>query len=227
MKIALRILLVVAICIMGYLCVISITTPINFDNEKNRREKEIITKLIDIRQAELEFQKQKGVFCPSADSLYDFIINGQIPVVLKEGVLSDEQLANGLTEEKAAAIVRKGNQKDIIANGLEGFRRDTSYVSVYEQLFAAKYTRDEVRDMFVIPFSNGQEFKMDTASFTNSVTGITLPLFEVSAQFDQYLSDLNRQQLINLKDKQTQLDRFCGLKVGSVIESNNHAGNWE
>lgn len=227
MKITFRILLVAAICAMTYLCVTSITTPIEFEETQNQREKAIIQKLIDIRSVELEYQKQKGVFCANSDTLVDFILNGQLPMVLKEGTLTDEQLKNGLTEEKALKIIKRGKQKEIEENGLVGFRRDTSYVSVYESLFAKKYTKEEIPSMLVIPFSNGQNFKLDTARITNPVTGITLPLFEASATFDSYLSDLNRQQLINLKDKESKIGRFCGLKVGSVTESNNHAGNWE
>lgn len=227
MKITFRILLIAAICVMGYLCVTSITTPIEFDKAHQHRNKAIIKKLVDIRSVELEYQKQKGNFCANTDTLVDFILNGQVPMVLKEGTLTDEQLKNGLNEEKALKIVRRGNKKEIAENGLEGFRRDTSYISVYESLFANKYSREDIQNLVVIPFSNGQKFHLDTAHITNPVTGITLPLFEASATFDSYLSDLNRQQLINLKDKETKLGRFCGLKVGSVTESNNHAGNWE
>lgn len=68
---------------------------------------------------------------------------------------------------------------------------------------------------------------MDTARITNYNTGYVLPLFEACAPYDSYLGDLDHQQLVNLKDYQTKLERYCGLKVGSVIESNNHAGNWE
>lgn len=227
MKITFRILLVIAICAMAYLCVTSITTPIEFDKEQAKREKAIIQKLIDIRKVQLEYQKQHGVFCANTDTLIDFIINGQVPMVLKEGTLTDEQLKNGLTEAKAIKIIKKGNKKEIAANGLENFRRDTSYVSVFESLFAESYTIDEIPSMMIIPFSANENFKLDTARITNQVTGITLPLFEASASYDSYLSDLNRQQLINLKDKQSKLGRFTGLKVGSVTESNNHAGNWE
>lgn len=227
MKIVSRILLVIAIAVMGYLCVQSILTPIEFEKEQNKREKAIITKLIDIRLAELEYQKLNGVFCASPDTLIDFILNGELPVVLKEGVLSDDQLEKGLTEEKALAIVKKGNAKEIAENGLEDFRRDTTFNNVYETLYAEKYSREDISKMVFIPYSDNEKFNFDTASITNSVTGITLPLFEVSAKYDTYLSDLDRQQLINLKDKQNKLERFLGLKVGSVIESNNHAGNWE
>lgn len=227
MKITFRVLLVLAICAMAYLCVTSITTPIEFEKEQTKREKAIIQKLIDIRKVQIEYQKQNGVFCANTDTLIDFVINGKVPMVLKEGTLTDEQLKNGLTEAKAIKIIKKGNKKEIAANGLENFRRDTSYVSVYESLFADTYTIDEIPDMVVIPYSNNVNFKLDTARITNHVTGITLPLFEASAAYDTYLSDLNRQQLINLKDKQSKLGRFTGLKVGSVTESNNHAGNWE
>lgn len=227
MKITFRILLVAAICFMAYLCVTSITTPIEFEKAKEYREKAIIKKLIDIRSVEIEYQKQKGLFCANADTLIDFIENGQVPMILKEGTLTDEQLKNGLTEEKAIKIIHSGNAKEIAANGLENFRRDTSYISVYESLFSDKYSRDEIPSIMEIPFSNKQRFRLDTAHITNPVTGITLPLFEASASYDTYLYDLNHQQLVNLKDKQTKLSRFCGLKVGSVTESNNHAGNWE
>jgi hypothetical protein len=41
------------------------------------------------------------------------------------------------------------------------------------------------------------------------------------------MSDLDKQQLINLKDLQTKLGKYCGLKVGDIKTPNNNAGNWE
>jgi len=38
---------------------------------------------------------------------------------------------------------------------------------------------------------------------------------------------LDKQLLINLIDKTKKLDRYCGLRVGSISEINNNAGNWE
>jgi hypothetical protein len=70
------------------------------------------------------------------------------------------------------------------------------------------------------------------SSFSNSSiisfsSSIVIPLFEARAPYDAYLSDLNRQELVNLKDQQTKLEKYNGLKVGSVDEPNNNAGNWE
>ena len=227
MKLAFRTLLVIAICAMSYLCVTSITVPIEFEQEQAKREQLIIKKLVDIRKVQIEYQKQNDHFCPNADSLVHFILEGKLPVVLKEGTLTDDQLKNGLTEKKAIAIIKRGNQKEIIANGLENFRRDTTYVSVYETLLANDYTQEQIADLVVIPFSNGTKFQFDTITYISAASGLPTPLFEVSAHYDTYLSDLNRQQLINLKDKQTKMNRFNGLKVGSVVEPNNNSGNWE
>ncbi len=227
MKITLRILLSIAIVILGYLCVMSIVTPIEFEEKQLEREKLIIKNLMDIRKAEIAYKDQKGFYTANADTLIDFIQNGKVAIVRKEGTLTDEQLKAGLTEKKAVAIVNKGNEKEIIANGLENFRRDTSYISVYESLFAEDYTIDKLEQIVIIPFSNGQKFEFDTSMFTNEASGITIPLFEARAPYDSYLHDLNRQELINLKDKRTKLNKYTGLKVGSVNEPNNNAGNWE
>ena len=227
MKLAFRTLLVIAVCAMCYLCVTSITVPIEFEQEQAKREQQIIKKLVDIRKVQIEYQKINNHFCPNADTLVQFILEGQLPVILKEGVLSDEQLKNGLTEKKAIAIIKRGNQKEIIANGLENFRRDTTYVSVYESILANDYTKEQIADLVVIPHSNGTKFQFDTITYVNANTGLPTPLFQVSAHYDTYLFDLNRQQLINLKDKQTKMNRLNGLKVGSVEEPNNNSGNWE
>ena len=42
-------------------------TPIRFEEAKNKREKEIIQRLIDIRKVELEFKDQKGHFTADFD----------------------------------------------------------------------------------------------------------------------------------------------------------------
>ncbi len=227
MKIVFRSLLVIAIIAMGYLCVMSIVTPIEFEKQQIKREAAIIENLIEIRLAQIEYKNQHGKYISTPDSLVDFIKNGKVAVILKEGTLTDEQLKNGLTEAKAVKIIEKGNKKEIEKNGLQNFRRDTSYVSVYENTFAERFALDQIENIVVVPFSNGKKFEFAVNMYTNQTSGITVPLFEVSAPYDFYLSDLNRQELINLKDKREKLDLYCGLKVGSVEEPNNNAGNWE
>lgn len=231
MKIAIRTLLVIAIVAMGYLCITSITTPINFTKEREVREKAIIQNLISIRNVEIEYKKANGHYCASADELVDYIENGKVAMVLKEGTLTDDQLKAGLTEAKALEIVKRGNAKEIAENGLEGFRRDTSYVTVAESLFPDQDIED-VRKIVYVPYSDNVKFSFDTASYTSYTTGVVTPLVQVGAEYDTYLGDLNHQQLVNLKDKERKLqenkdDKFLGIRFGSVVESNNNSGNWE
>ena len=120
-RIIVRTLLLGSIVFLGYLCVMSILTPIKFEEERNLREKVVIKRLIDIRKVQVEFKNQKGHYTASIDTLVSFIKDGKVAVVMKEGTLTDEQLQNGLTEAKATAIVRKGNAKEIASFGLQNF----------------------------------------------------------------------------------------------------------
>ena len=49
--------IVLAACVIGliYVCYGSIMGPINFDDAKKAREKQVIARLIDIRKAQLEY----------------------------------------------------------------------------------------------------------------------------------------------------------------------------
>lgn len=43
----------------------------------------------------------------------------------------------------------------------------------------------------------------------------------------KHIGGLNAQELANLKDLQTKLGKYCGLRVGDIEQPNNNAGNWE
>jgi type I site-specific restriction endonuclease len=80
--------------------------------------------------------------------------------------------------------------------------------------------------MRFVPFSNGQQFEMATRNDTTK-SGAPLHLFQAQTPYESYLSDLDHQELINLKDVQAKLGKYCGLKVGDIEQPNNNAGNWE
>ncbi|MBP1676106.1 MAG: hypothetical protein H6Q20_665 [Bacteroidetes bacterium] len=227
MKTIIKILLVVSIGLLAYFCIMSIITPIKFDEQKAAREKEITQRLIDIRSAELEYKIQKGVYTDNFDELIQFLKNAKKKTVVKEGSLSDKQLEAGLTEAAAARIVRKGNKSEIAANGLENFRRDTAYVSMLEAIFPTRYTAETIDKIAIVPFSENKKFVLKTNNDYVNATGIKIPLFEASTLYSDYLYDLNHQEMLNAIDLQKKLERFPGLKVGSIEEPNNNAGNWE
>lgn len=148
-------------------------------------------------------------------------------MVLKEGTLSDAQLEAGLTEAKAVRIVRSGNQKEIAANGLQNFRRDTTMTDLLGALYNDKYTNESISNLMYIPFTENESFEVELNNNYLSANNIWIPLIEIRAPYKSFLSDVNRQETLNLIDYQRKLEKYEGLKVGSVIEPNNFAGNWE
>ncbi|MDR0371441.1 MAG: hypothetical protein LBH80_06280 [Prevotellaceae bacterium] len=228
MKTAIKILLLVAIIFLAYLCVNSIITPIRFESQRKMRELPVIQRLVDLRKAEIEYREQKGAYTDNFDTLIQFLKTGKKAEVLKEGALTDAQLEAGLTEAKAVAIIKKGNAKEIATNGLEGFRRDTAYVDLIAAIYPhGEYTHDNINRIMYIPFSNEQKFELQVKNDYVNPSGIPIPLFQATAHFSTFLSDLDRQEIINLVDRERQLDKYPGLKVGDIDIPNNNAGNWE
>ena len=148
--------IVLAACVIGliYVCYGSIMGPINFDDAKKTREKQVIARLIDIRKAQLEYRNlHNGRYTASFDTLIDFVKTAKLPFVKKEGVLSDTQLEAGMTEKKAMAIINKakktGNWKEVEKEGLMNFKRDTLWVAVTDTIYAPGFNADSLR---YVPF---------------------------------------------------------------------------
>lgn len=231
MKTVIRILLGVAIAFMCYICVMSVVTPITFENKREAREVEVVAKLVDLRIAETEFRLQNGRYTADLDSLVLFLQTAKKKELLKEGALTEKQLEGGLTEEKALAIIKKaqktGNYKDVVANGLEGFKRDTIYTDVLPALFKDKYTIETIKDLIYVPYSNGLKFEAEVNDNYTTSQGIRVPLVEIRAPYEFYLGDLDEQERVNLIDKEEQLSHYPGLMFGNINEPNNNGGNWE
>ena len=228
MKTVINIVLAVCAAALVYVCYGSIMGPINFEKTKDAREKEIIARLIDIRKAQVEYRNMnKGVYTASFDTLIDFVKNGKLPFVKKEGALTDAQLEAGMTEKKAMKLIEKakktGNWKEVQKEGLMDFKRDTMWVSVLDTIFPKGFNADSLR---YVPFGNGAEFELYSRKDTTQ-HGAPLNLFQAQTPFETYMSDMDKQQLINLKDLQTKLGKYCGLRVGDIETPNNNAGNWE
>ena len=206
-----KLLLVVAAGTLAFLCYESIVTPIEFNEVRDAREKVIVERLIDIRRAETEYRNIKGDYTASFDTLINFIKNDKAKIVLKEGELTDKQLEEGMTEKKAVKL------------GL--IKRDTTYVSMLENLFGADYPVDSLR---YIPFSSPrQEFTLEKAEITTGSAGIKVKVMAAKAPYASYLNDLDKQELINLIETTEKLEKFPGLKFGDIEQANNNAGNWE
>ena len=208
MKVTLKILVAAAVVLLVYMCYRSIMTPIEFNKEKDARESAIKARLIDIRKAQIEYKNVYKTHAGTFADLIKFLKDDKLPFLIKEGVLTDEQLEKGMTEKEA---VKKGLIK-----------RDTVWVVAKDTLFGANYNVDDLAN---VPGA-GIKFTMDTATLTSG-SGYTVKVFEAGVKYNDYLGDLDRQLVVNLNDKAEKLGKYEGLRVGSLTEINNNAGNWE
>ncbi len=229
MKVTLKILLVAAVVVLAYMCYKSITGPIEFNEEKAFRDKAIIERLVQIRKAQIEYKNIHKTHASSFDELGKFLKTEKLPIIVKEGVLSDEQLEKGMTEKKAVALIEKakktGKWGDVEKEGLKNFKRDTMWVLAKDTLFGKDYDVDAMRYVPAVP-GEKVEFHMDTATL-KSGSGYEIKVFVCEVPYDAYLRNMDPQLAFNLKDKAEKQSKYAGLRVGSLEEINNNAGNWE
>ena len=215
-------LLLIAIGTLTYLCIVSVVDPIHFNREREAREAIVIKRLENIRKAEIVFRNRFGHYTANADSLILFIKYGKLPVIEKQGFLNEDQLRSGLTEKKAMKIINSGNLSEIKKYNLEHFRRDTAYVNISDSLFDKGFSADS---LLIVPGTD-KMFELETGEIITA-SGYPVKLFEARTPYEVYLDGLDKQSIVNLRDNEEKRGKYPGLKVGSVVEINNNAGNWE
>ena len=101
MKILLKVVLGVLAVVLVVVNVRSVMSPIQFEEIRSQRDSAVIYKLIDIKNAEVEFYRANGKYTNDFDSLINFVKTQKMYVVNKAYELNDRQL------EKVADIKRK------------------------------------------------------------------------------------------------------------------------
>ena len=211
MNVVVRILLIAAIVVLGYLLVDSILNPIRFNKEKDRREEAIKERLIDIRTAQVAFKSKYGRYTGSFDTLINFVKTDSFPLIYKEGAITDEQI-----EEWGARAEREALRRGLIV-------RDTSYTTVLDSIFRPQFPVDSLR---YVPLLGDTEFKLEAAT-VETASGVNVEVFEASVLNDIFLEGLDEQLIVNYNVLREKITGFPGMRVGNVKEPNNNAGNWE
>ena len=169
MKTVIQIVLLVAIVVLGYFIYESIMEPVRFNQEVARREAMIITRLKDIRTAQIAHRSRYQSFLGDLDSLVMFVKNDSLPVIMAIGMVPDS-----LTEAEA---VRLGIVK-----------RDTMWLPAVDTLFRrSTYPLDSLP---YIPNSGGKRFSLSASFIERGL--VRLPVFEAFTKPEEYLSDLDR-----------------------------------
>lgn len=199
MKTVYQIVLAILIVVIGYFVVESIMKPIRFEKEKNKRYDLTIQRLKDVRTAQVAYRSRYNKYTGSFDTLITFLKQGEFKVV--------KQI---------------GSEDDSLAVALKKVYRDTIRVAVRDSLFK-NFPVDSLR---FVPFSGGAQFEL-AAGELETGSKVKVKVFECKAHNDVILKGLDRQEIININDLAKKLEKYPGLKVGSMTEATNNAGNWE
>jgi hypothetical protein len=195
-QLILKIVLTIIIIVLGYLVIESIGRPVKFDKEKKSREEMVINKLKDIRSAQMLFKSINNGYCPTWDSLIGFLETAQIPIVKIMPDPTDTTFTKTINDT-------------------------IGYIAASDSLIKGKY---KVQDLKLIPFTQGEIFEINAGDIEKGK--VKVYVFEVSALYNQFLTGLNEQLIINLIASREQLEQFPGLKVGTMLEPSID-GNWE
>ena len=202
----------------------SVMSPIKFEEIRAKRDSAVINRLIDIKDAEVEYYRANGKYTNDFDVLIDFVKTQKLYTVKKAYELNDRQLEKVADIEKNRRKVReislspdeadhiflellKSAEKkndwklieEIGAMNQEGgdirsFRRDTTWISLLDTLYHDP--NFPVDELPYIPYGNGEKFTLLTDSISKAGGGYT-QLFEARADFDQYLKGINDQEYDN------------------------------
>lgn len=213
LKAVFQILLAVAIVVFGYLAYQSIMKPIEFKKIKTQRSEKIISQLKDIRKAQNAYKEVNRKYTGSFDTLISFIKTDSMPMVKSIGSLTDEQVEAGMTEREAA---------------IKGFiTRDTIMVSALETIFNKDYSIDNLR---FVPFTQGQSEFTLAAGVVVTGSNVKVQVFEAKVSNMLIFADIREiynAELLEENGNRLRINKYPGLKVGSLEEANNGAGNWE
>ena len=193
-----KVALLIVIVALAYFVVESILGPVRFNEEVTTRNDEVIQNLRDIRTAEMAYKAMNGKYTANFDTLVDFLKFGEIPVVKMTPDPDDTT-----------------NTRTI---------RDTiGYIPVSDSLFGKRPGYD-VNNLRHIPFTNNISFELDANLIEKG--GVDVNVFEATALYKEYLNGLDEQMVLNLIAAKEQIEKYPGLKVGSMIEASTD-GNWE
>jgi hypothetical protein len=210
MRTVIQIGLIVAAIVLAYFIYAGIQKPIEFEKAKDARYQATIEKLKDIRKAQLAYKDVYGRFTGSWDTLINFIKYDSVRNIRKIGELTDSMIEAEITERKAVQL------------GL--IIRDTVRVSVKDALYSPGFNPDNLR-YIPVPDTTA-EFMLGQNTITTG-SGIQVPVFEAKAHNNIILRGLDRQYVINMNEQRRLNEKYPGLKVGSLTETVNNAGNWE
>lgn len=199
LNIVINIVLFAVVVFLALQVIKSIQAPIKFGKAQSERESQVVQRLIDIRNAEVLYKNANNKYTASFDSLIAFCQTAEIPIV------------NIIPDPTDTTFTRTIN--------------DTlGYVKVVDSI-RGKRENFNINELSFVPFSNPkQKFELEAGIIKRS--GIDVPVFEARTPYEVYLNGLDEQRILNAKAEKESINRYAGMKVGSMEEASTD-GNWE
>ena len=199
MKTVIHVVLFAIVACLSYFIYSSIMEPIEFNRERDARYAKGIERLKNIRTAQNAYKVEYGTYTGDFDSLINFINTGKMRVIRME---VDDSDTNDLSKTIA---------------------KDTIFISIKDSLFK-NVNIDSLR---FVPYTNGTKLIEMAADMLETGSTVIIPVFEAKMNNVDLLKGLDPQLLTNFNYYREEIVGFAGLKVGSISEANNNAGNWE
>lgn len=207
LSILINILLFAVILFLAWQVVKSIQAPIKFNTEQKARETKVVERLIDIRNAEVLYKNANNKYTSNFDSLIQFCQTAEIPIVKIVPDPTDTTFTRTINDTIGYVKVM-----DSIRSGRDNFN---------------------ISDLKWVPFSQPQQnYELEAGTIQRN--GINIPVFEVRTPYEVYLATPGaafsekewKQRVDNTKAEKESINRYAGLKVGSMEEATTD-GNWE
>jgi hypothetical protein len=192
-----QIVLLLIILALAYFVYQSVNKPLQFNAQKDKREATVIQDLKDIRAGQLIYKKMHEHYAKDFDTLLMFLREGEIPIVKKVPDPEDTTFTRTINDTIGFIVV---------ADSLYG--RRTHFI---------------LDSLPWIPGA-GVMYTLDAGEVEKG--GLNVHVFEASAHYNEILKGMDRQSIINLIKARKDIDKYPGLKVGSMLEPSTD-GNWE
>ena len=205
MKIASQVLLWILIVFFSFKIYDSINGPINFNETKNERYADVISRLKEIRKAQIAHKDVKGFYANNFDSLVSFIDTGIFTLVQKRD-------SSYLKYDK---VYRIDMLKEVIVTDTLGF------IPVKDSLFRnIDYT-----NLSKVPV-NGIEAVFSIKADIIKKNDYRVAVFEVRVSKNTILHDQNKD-LLKQENETVSVDGVNGpaIILGSLTDVSEN-GNW-
>jgi len=196
------------IVLFGYLLFRNINKPIKFERELDLRTKVTVERLKDIRTIQLAYKDKYNKYGDSFDKIIDFIKTDSFEIPKLEIIGKWDQ--DVMTKEEAL------NQGIIV--------KSSSFSPVKDSLWKDKLY--DIEDIRYVPFADTNQLVIG-AGEVETASLVKVKVFECYVLYKTLLNGLDEQLIINYIDEKTKYGGFEGIKVGSLTEATNNAGNWE